>query len=215
MKTYTVICLLSGFLAFQQIYAEPLTAIKGLEKIKLNLENAKKNKTEYDKNLELVKNNVLEVQKAKEAALAQKKLVSGELVKNNESLKKLTQQERTISAYIAKENDKINLETKQIEQLQAMINQIKKNQEERSLIISDYQNQLATNGDHKKAWKEREEQLKEQETKTLQNLRGISSEEVSWINKKKKYESEVKRWSMESEKQQKIHDVYEGLSEQK
>ena len=207
--------LLIGLVFFRIAYAEPLTAEKGLEKIKINLENAKKNKIEYDKNLELVKNNVLEVQKAKETTLSQKKQISSEISKNNDSLKKINQQERTIAAYIAKENDKINLESKQIEQLQAMINQIKKNQEQRSTIIEDYQNQLATNNILKKAWKEREEQLKDQEAKTLQALRSISSEETTWVNKKKKYEGEVKRWSIESEKQQKIHDVYEGLSEKK
>lgn len=215
MKNFLILNLIVTLTVIELIHAEPLTATKGLEKIKINLENAKKNKLEYDKNLEVVKSNVLEVQKAKEATLAQKKLLSSELSKNTDSLKKVVQQERTLSAFIAKENDKIALETKQIEQLQSMINQIKKNQEQRNLLITDYQNQLASNTNHKKAWKDREDQLKEQEAKTLQSLRGISSEESNWINKKKKYESEVKHWSAETDKQQKIHDVYEGLTEQK
>lgn len=198
-----------------QLQAEPLSANKGLEKIKTNLENAKKNKSEYDKNLELVKSNVAEVQKAKESTLIQKKMVLSEINKNNESLKKIQNQERDITAFIAKENDKINLETKQIEQLQTLIGQIKKNQEQRNAIIADYQAQLNSAGNHKKAWKEREEKLREQENKTAQALRGIASEESTWIGKKRKYESEVKRWAAEADKQQKIHDTYQGLAEGK
>jgi chromosome segregation ATPase len=214
MNTSILTLLTLTLITFQTI-AEPMSASKGLEKIKTNLENAKKNKSEYDKNLELVKSNVIEVQKAKEATLAQKKMVTSEITKNNESLKKIQNQERDITAYIAKEGDKINVETKQIEQLQNLITQIKKNQEQRNAIIADYQAQLGAASSNKKAWKEREDQLKAQENKTATALRGIASEESSWIGKKKKYESEVKRWSAETEKQQKIHDTYQGLAEGK
>ncbi len=210
----SLIILLAGFFVLQT-QAQVLTATNGLEKIRNNLENAKKNKNEYDKNLELVKINVAEVQKAKEATLSQKKMVTGEIAKNSDSLKKVLLQERDISTYITKENAKIVLETKQIEQLQAMITQIKKNQEQRSLIISDYQTQLSSVGNTKKAWKEREEKLRAQESQTTQALRGIASEETSWIGKKKKYEGEVRRWTAESDKQQKIHDTYQGLAEGK
>lgn len=214
MKTILSTLMLTGFFVLPA-KAQLLTAPKGLEKIKTNLENAQKNKDEYAKNLELVKTNAAEVQKAKEATQAQKKIIYGEIVKNNDSLKKVLLQERDISIYITKENDKIALETKQIEQLQAMINQIKKNQEQRALIISDYNNQLNAAGNTKKAWKDREAQLRAQEAQTMQSLRGIASEEASWLNKKKKYESEVKRWTAEAEKQKKIHDTYQGLAEGK
>lgn len=214
MKTTLLLTLIASFISLP-IQAQVMTATKGLEKIKSNLDNAQKNKAEYDKNLDLVKTNVAEVQKAKEATLAQKKIVTGEIARNNDSLKKLSLQERDISTYITKENDKIALETKQIEQLQAMIAQIKKNQEQRGLIITDYKNQLNSAGLNKKAWKDREAALRAQENQTTQALRSISSEESNWISKKKKYEGEVKRWTAESEKQQKIHDTYQGLSEGK
>lgn len=214
MKALTLTTLFALILPLT-LQAQVLTASKGLEKIKTNLENAKKNKVEYDKNLDLVKTNVHEVQKVKEATLAQKKLVAGEIAKNSTSLKKVLLQERDINIYIAKENDKIALETKQIEQLQSMINQIKKNQEQRSLIIVDYKGQLAAAERSKKEWKSREDQLRTQENQTAQALRTIASEEATWVNKKKKYESEIKRWTSESEKQQKIHDLYQGLAEGK
>lgn len=211
MRNYLTILIFS--VAAIQLQAEPMTANKGLDKIKTNLENARKNKNEYDKNLELVKSNVSEVQKAKESTLAQKKIVASEIKKNSESLKKIQNQEKDITAYIAKENDKISLETKQVEQLQNMIAQIKKNQEQRQAIIADYQAQLNSASSHKKAWKDREDKLREQENKTTQALRGIASEESTWLGKKRKYESEVKRWAAEADKQQKIHDTYQGLAD--
>ncbi|MEQ1723728.1 MAG: hypothetical protein ABL930_11170, partial [Pseudobdellovibrio sp.] len=155
----SILTLLTLTLFTLHLNAEPLSASKGLEKIKTNLENAKKNKSEYDKNLELVKSNVVEVQKAKESTLAQKKMVNSEIAKNNESLKKIQNQERDITAYIAKEGDKIKVENKQIEQLQNLMTQIKKNQEQRNAIIADYQTQLNAANNHKKAWKDREDQL--------------------------------------------------------
>lgn len=212
-KHTTLFAMLFVNLFILQTHAQLLTATKGLEKINTNLQSAKKNKDEYDKNLEQVNNNVAEVKKAKDSTLAQKKMVYSELVKNSDALKKVLLQERTIAGNIAKENDKIILETKQIEQLQSMISQIKKNQVERAQIIADYQSQLATYELHKKSWKEREEQLRLQETSTIQALRGIASEEATWASKKKKYEGELKHWTAEAAKQQKIRDTYRGLAE--
>ena len=155
------------------------------------------------------------MQKAKDTTLSQKKSVGSELAKNSEAIKKVTNQERDLSSYMTKENDKIALETKQIEQLQAMIAQIKKNQEQRELIIGDYKSQLNAAGLNKKAWMDREAQLRAQDDQTTKAIRSISSEESNWVGKKKKYEGEAKRWTAESEKQQKIHDTYQGLSEGK
>ena len=103
-KHTTLFVILFANLFTWQAHGQLLTATKGLEKINTNLEKAKKNKDEYNKNLELVINNVAEVKKAKDSTLAQKKMVYGEIVKNSDALKKVLLQERTISGYITKEN---------------------------------------------------------------------------------------------------------------
>lgn len=211
MKYFSaLIVLITGFQAFA---APPVTAKEGLEKIRMNLENAKKNKIEYDKNLERVIANVTEVQKVKDSTLLQKKTVDSEISRNNDSLKKVSAQEKDINSYLTKEKDKLTAEDKQVEQLQKMILQVKSNQDQRRQIIDNYQNQMNAVLNNKKAWKERENQLKAQGDKTAQALRSISSEESNWVKKKKKYETEAKRWASESEKQQKIHDAYKGLAE--
>ncbi len=195
--------------------AETYKTADGLDKIKSNLENSKLNKTEYDKNLSTVNANIGEITKAKNFISQQKDAVSGEILKNNESLKKVITQEKEIQQLIAAEKEKLETENRQLQQLEKLTAQIKQNQEKRNAIIADYQNQLNTNQEEKKAWKGRETELRAQEGKTIQSLRGLASEETNWKNKQKGYEIEVKRWSAESEKQQKIFDTYQGLKDEK
>lgn len=190
------------------------TAAQGLDKIKTNLENSKANQKEYERNLGVVNQNINEVNKAKSTILKQKEVVSSEILKNNESLKKVLVQERDITVLITQEKEKLATEAKQVEQLEKMIAAIKQNQQQREANIADYQNQLRLATDEKKAWKDRETELRGQEAKTIQSVRALASEEVNWNNKKKGYEGESKRWAAESEKQQKIHDTYQGLAEQ-
>lgn len=196
-------------------FAETITAQQGLDKIKSNLENSKANKKEYERNLEIVNKNVSEVVKAKTTVSKQKDAVSTEIVQNNDSLKKVLVQERDISVLINQEKEKLAAETKQAEELEKVLAKIKQNQLQREAIIADYQGQLKSTGDEKKVWKDRETELRTQETKTMQSLRSLSSEESNWTNKKKGYEGETKRWSAEAEKQQKIHDTYQGLANDK
>ena len=196
-------------------FAEPYQVQQGLDKIKTNFENSKANKNEYDKNLNIVNSNISEISKAKASVIKQKNDVGTEIVKNNDSLKKVLLQEKEIQAYIKAEEEKVTAESKQAEQLESLITQIKKNQAERAAIIANYQEQLKTATEEKVVWKAREGELRTQEGETIKVIRGVASEEASWTNRKKGYEIEVKRWSAEAEKQQKIFDTYQGLKEEK
>ncbi|OFZ31271.1 MAG: hypothetical protein A2622_01370 [Bdellovibrionales bacterium RIFCSPHIGHO2_01_FULL_40_29] len=211
MKNLTLITITALSL---NVFAEPMAARDGLEKIKTNVENAKSNQKEYDRNLEVVKKNIAEINKAKSTFLKQKEVVSTEIVKNNDSLKKVMVQERDLNILMTQEKEKLQTETKQLEQLEKMIAQIKMNQVQREANIAEYQNQLRSTTDEKKAWKDRESELRAQESKTIQAVRTIANEESTWSNKKKGYEGELKRWSAEAEKQQKIQATYQGLAEQ-
>lgn len=208
---YPIVALIAAF-AFSQAYAEPMTANQGLDKIKSNLEAARKNKTEYNRNLELVNANINEIKKAKDAVLKQKKNVSGELVKNNDSVNKISVQEREINLLILKEKEKMAQESKQLTLLEGLVTQVKRNQEQRQQILLDYQQQLAVAQSRKAEWKEREGILRSQEAKTTESLRSIASDETSWGVKKQKYDKETKTWTAEAGKQQKTHDSYQGLA---
>lgn len=213
MKSKYILSILTFTLTALSVNADLYKANDGLEKIKSNVDNSALNKKEYDKNLTTVTGNITEITKAKTSVQKQKDTVSGEIVQNNESLKKILFQEREITQAMTTEKEKLALESKQLEQLEKMMAQIKKNQEQRNTLIADYQNQLSINQDEKKAWKGREAELRTQEGKTMQTLRGLASDESTWKNKQKGYEIEVKRWASETEKQQKIYDTYQGLKE--
>ena len=215
MKKLTLITLATFTLAALNVQAETTTAAAGLDKIKTNVQNSKANQKEYDRNLKVVSKNLAEVNKAKSTYLKQKETVSTEIVKNNDSLKKVLVQERDIATLLTQEKEKLQAETKQLEQLEKMTAQIKQNQVQRETNIADYQNQLRMTTDEKKAWKDREGELRSQEAKTIQSVRTIATEEAAWSNKKKGYEGELKRWGAETEKQQRIQDTYQGLAAQK
>lgn len=215
MKKIFITTLLAAQVLSLNAMAEPYQVQQGLDKIKTNFENSKANKNEYDKNLNVVNKNIDEITKAKNAVLKQKSEVSAEIVKNNESLKKVMIQEKEIQQYIKVEEDKTAAENKQIEQLENLVAQIRKNQEQRAAVIANYQEQLKFTTDEKVSWKNREGELRTQEGETIKVVRGVASEEANWQNRKKGYEIEVKRWSAEAEKQQKIFDTYQGLKEAK
>ncbi len=215
MKTKNIFAATLTLFASYTLMAEPYKTAEGFDKIKTNVENSKLNKTEYDKNLNTVNTNITEISKAKNSVSKQKETVSGEIVQNNESLKKVILQEREINQLITTEKEKLAVETKQLEQLEKLSAQIKNNQLQRNALIADYQGQLGINQEEKKSWKGRETELRAQEGKTIQTLRGLASDETNWKNKQKGYEIEVKRWTAESEKQQKIFDTYQGLKESK
>ena len=215
MKKILMTTILSTQIFALTALAEPYQVQQGLEKIKTNFDNSKINKDAYDKNLGVVNNNINEITKAKTAALKQKTEISDEIVKNNDSLKKVLVQEKETQHYIKTEQDKMAAEAKQIEQLEILISQIKKNQEQRLAVINHYSEQLKMTLDEKISWKNREGELRSQESEVIKQVRGVAAEETTWQNRKKGYEIEVKRWTAESEKQQKIFDTYQGLKEAK
>ena len=215
MKKILMTTILSTQIFALTALAEPYQVQQGLEKIKTNFDNSKINKDAYDKNLGVVNNNINEITKAKTAALKQKTEISDEIVKNNDSLKKVLVQEKETQQYIKTEQDKMAAEAKQIEQLEILISQIKKNQEQRLAVINHYSEQLKMTLDEKISWKNREGELRSQESEVIKQVRGVAAEETTWQNRKKGYEIEVKRWTAESEKQQKIFDTYQGLKEAK
>lgn len=195
--------------------AEPYAAQQGLDKIKINVETAKANKSDYEKNLSVVNNNVTEVAKAKGQAQKQKDSVNTEIVNNNESLKKVILQEKELQALIAAEEQNRAEEEKQLTEVEALADKISENLKKRDQVIVEYKKQMTTVADEKKTWKARETELRTQENKTIEAIRGLASQEATWTAKKKTYESEVKKWSSELDKQEKISETYQGLKENK
>lgn len=210
-KTILALITLSTVVAI----AEPYTAQQGLDKIKINVETAKANKVDYEKNLGVINTNMNEIGKAKGQAQKQKDTVNTEILNNNESLKKVVLQEKELQALIAAEEQKHAEEEKQLKELDALTAKLEDNQKKREQLIADYKKQMELVAEEKKSWKGRETELRAQEGKAIEALRGLASQETAWNTKKKTYEGEVKKWSAEVDKQEKISETYQGLKENK
>lgn len=191
------------------------SAKEGLERIKGNLNNSKTNLSEYEKNLKTVDANISEVQKAKAQVESQQKQVIQQGEENNQALGRIGGQEKEIQALINDENGKIAQENQKIQELEAMIAKIKENQKKREVNVSDYQLQMNQLQEEKKIWITRAHSLKDQNEQVTQKLRSIASEENEWKGKQRGYQGEVKRWSKEVERQQKISDSYNSLADVK
>lgn len=195
--------------------AEPYKAEDGLNKINENVVTSAGNKNEANKNIEVAKKQLNDINKTKEDIKKQKDSVSQEIVKNNDALKKVLISEKEIQQLMNTEKTKLEKENIQIKDLEAMIAKVKANQAKRQTIIADYQEQLNLVTGEKKTWKTRESELRVQEGQTIKSLKELSAEEKSWQAKQAAYEAELKKWSAESEKQQKINDTYQGLKSNK
>ena len=214
-RTLTLTAFFAITLAYVISFADPYTAQQGLDKIKTNLDNAKANEKDYSKNLDTINKNMSEVGKAKTQAQKQKDSVNTEIVNNNESLKKIILQEKELQQLITQEEQKRAEEEKQLNELDKLVAQIEANQKQRDTLITDYKKQMGLIAEEKKSWKGRETELRTQETKTIDALRGLASQESAWTTKKSTYSAEEKKWASEVEKQQKITDTYQGLKENK
>ncbi len=195
--------------------ADPYKAEDGLAKIDGNVITSVENKNEANKNIELAKKQLNDINKSKEGIKKQKDSVSQEIVKNNDALKKVLMSEKEIQQLMTVEKTKLEKENIQIKDLETMIAKVKANQAKRQTIITDYQEQLNLVTGEKKTWKSRESELRVQEGQTIKSLKDLTAEEKSWQSKRAAYEAELKKWSAENEKQQKINDTYQGLKSNK
>ncbi len=202
-------------LASLAVSAEPYKADDGLKKIDGNVGITAENKAEVSKNIELAKKQLTDLTKTKENIKKQKDSVSQEIVKNNDALKKVLVSEKEIQQLMTTEKTKLEKENIQIKDLDAMIAKVKANQARRQTIIADYQEQLNLVTGEKKTWKTRESELRVQEGETIKSLKELSTEEKSWQSKRAAYEAELKKWTAENEKQQKVSDTYQGLKSNK
>ena len=197
------------------LQAQMLTSENGMKKIKSNLSAATANKQMYDKNLQIVHGNIQEIDRAVNFSQKQKSQVDAEMAKNKESVKNVLNQEKDITLLIMKEKDTLASEDKQIQQLQALIEQIKKNQEVRKANLADYQNQLELTVSRKNDWLTREAHLKAQQEQIKENLKTLQTQNQNMQNKKSEFAAEQKRWMAESKRTQNISDTYQGIAEGK
>jgi chromosome segregation ATPase len=191
------------------------TAQEGLGKLKTNLNNSKMNLQDYQKNLKIVDANVVEVSKARAQVEEQKQKAAASLKENNEKLAALDKNELEINKLIAVEQKEIQSEDQKIQELQKVINQLKDNQAKRNQNILGYQEQLKQQQKDKLEWKTRGDQINKSYSNLEARSKSLISQENDWKAKQRGYQGEVSRWQKEVERQGKLNDNYQSLSEVK
>lgn len=195
------------------VMAKSYTSQMGLDKIKSNLDVATANKEGSVKNVTVANSNVTEVQKTKTLTQKQKETVNNEILNNNANLKQVILKEKELMQLISTEEQKKATENKQLQELERLKAQIEQNQKQRSTLITEYKRQLGLVQEEKKSWKNREAELRSQETATIEAIKSLSQQEATLVTQRKNFEIEQKKWTTEAEKQEKISETYQGLKE--
>ena len=191
------------------------TAQDGLGKLKTNLSNSKVNLQDYQKNLKVVDANVNEVSKAKAQVEEQRLKAAGSLKENNEKLATLEKNELEINRLIAIEEKEVQSEEAKVQELQKVVNQLKENQAKRNQNVAAYQEQLKQQQKDKAEWKARGDQISKTYTALEARSKSLAAQENDWKVKQRGYQGEVSRWQKEVERQGKLNDNYQSLSEVK
>ncbi len=214
-KSLLLFCILFNIQLNVKAESLPNTAQEGLSRIKTNLSNCKANLTEYQNSLKVVEGNLSETAKAKSQIDSQVKQVLQQDEENKKSLSLLSNQEKELSKLISGETVLKDQESKKILEYETLLAKMKENQKKREDNIASYQEQTLQLQEEKKIWQARALDLKAQQDQVRKNLKAITAEEKEWKGKQLGYQSEVKRWSAEVERQQKLNDSYSSLSEVK
>ncbi len=203
--------LAAGLLLGVPASAEMIGLNQGLEKINKNAVMSEQNKGLIEKQMTVVGSNLNEIKKSKDVLTNHKKTISGDLAKNAEAVKKTNAQEKEITGLIEQEKTKMAAEDKQVQQLQGLIDQLKQTQQQRQVVITDYQAQLAAVVQSRAQWLEREGKIKAQETDNTEHLRQIASDETQWNQKRGDYDKDLKKWTQETARTKKVKDTFQGL----
>lgn len=210
-------CLLLAVLTISSITQADIpgkmTSKEGLEKLKLNASNAKANLEDYQKNLKIVEGNIAEITKVRLAVDTQRAEINHTVKQNALSMKNIDKQEQDVNKLIASEEKEVIAEEAKIQELEKIILLLKTNQEKRKANAAQYKEQLKQVALERGEWKSRHEQLLRQQKEVTDRLATVKKTEKDWLTKKKGYEAEISKWNKETDKQQKLHEQYTALAE--
>ncbi len=187
------------------------TAKEGLERLQSNLDNAKFNVSEYQKNLEIVIGNLSEVTKAQTQVSAQRSQTQQSAKENLENLQKLQKKVSEVNGYILDEQRLNEADAKKVEELEKIILQLKANQEKRTANINQYQSQLQQVEKERVEWKSRVDQLSQIQKDVDARTAALEKQNKEWSDKKKGYEGEIRRWQREVSRLEKLVKNYNSI----
>lgn len=211
MKTHMQITTVCSLLLFCSLGNAQATAKEGLDRLQSNLDNAKFNVSEYQKNLEIVVGNLSEVSKAQSQVSAQRSQTQQIAKENLDNLQKLQKKVSEVNGYILDEQRLNQADAKKVEELEKIILQLKANQEKRTANINQYQSQLQQIEKDRVDWKSRVDQLSQIQKDVEARTAALEKQNQEWSDKKKGYEGEIRRWQREVTRLEKLVKNYNSI----
>ena len=191
------------------------TAQQGLDRLQTNFANSKSNLEDYRKNLKITEGNLSEVTKAKSQVEAQDKDVAKTAEENQKNLAAVQSREGELNQLIQEEQKQIAVEESKVQELEKLTTALRDNQKKRQANIQNYDEQKRQIASEKKEWQARQDQIAKTQAQVKSKLTTLNSQESEWKNKKRGYEGEVGRWQKEVDREKKLVDTYQSLSEVK
>lgn len=171
-----------------------------LDKLKTNADNAEFNRKEYEKNLDIVEKNVKEIDKAMVGLKKNKEDVRKQIANSAENKKNLEKQKGQLNGLVAKEEKSLAEEQKKIDALMAKIEAIKANQDKRHKNVAAYQEKVKEIDAEFADWDNQQKKIAELDTLIDRKTADAGKEKQTWLEKKRSYDIQVKKWKDEEAK---------------
>lgn len=189
------------------------SAKESLERLKSNYENSVQNMNMYVENTKISEENiksldvVLNDQKQKQVKFEQVNR------QNKQTAEKIKQMELDIQQSIQAEEKEIQIEESRIQELQKLMTQLKLNQEKRKTKIAEYQKDQQNLSKDTEAFKLKFEQTLALERELQDEIKRAEQERSSWVQKQTAYQKEVSKWKKETDRNKKLYESHQRLSE--
>jgi chromosome segregation ATPase len=183
-----------------------------LDKLKTNADNAEFNRKEYEKNLDIVDKNVKEIDKAMDGLKKNKEDVRKQIANSAENKKNLEKQKGQLNGLVTKEEKSIADEQKKIDALMAKINELKANQDKRSKNVAAYQEKVKEIDAEFADWDNQQKKIAELDGLIDKKTADAGKEKQAWLEKKRSYDIQVKKWKDEEAKASRESKNYNKLN---
>lgn len=186
---------------------------QSLETLKTNMENSQTNFDQYEKNQKISARNAEETRKA----MVELKKLEKSLIENSQNIDKnkakLDQMKVKIQEYKKAEMMELEKEKNYIAEVQALLNKLQKNAQQREMNITAYDTKMQEIDKEKKDWDTQRGALADLKQEIASKYTQAQQENAKWSGKEKSYGDESTKWRKQSITARETYLQYKHLHE--
>jgi chromosome segregation ATPase len=194
-----------------QVKAKDLSAEDGLLKIEKNINTSQSNIDSFQENLTTIINNITLLSNTHGQMENQKRGLQTTLKENERILTNHAREVAKIDSLIAKERGLLEDEKLKIQKLEALLIQLKGQQDQRGQNILELQASKDRFIKSKEKGQENQKALAQSIQEVDKGIQSIKKEVQTWNSKKKSSDREIAKWSAEKEKHLKMQEEVKVL----